>query len=61
LLRHGDRIEESWFDYFSNNFDIQKTPGFEWSRNMHPNLEGHKIFANSIIHHLENKRVKKII
>jgi len=61
VLRYEDVVEESWFDYFSNRFDIQKTPGFEWSRNMHPNVEGHKIYANSIIHHLENKKIKKII
>ena len=65
LLRYEDEVHESWAG-LRDRFDIQNIPGFEWSRNMHPNVDGHMIFANSIIHHWtltqnNSNSLKKII
>jgi len=46
-------VYESWEGHLACTYNIESTKGYEWSRNMHPNLEGHKIFANSIIKHLD--------
>lgn len=51
----GNKEYPSWEGELTNKYNISHTKGFEWSRNLHPNLEGHKIFANSIIKHLEGK------
>ena len=44
------------FESIFNKFSIENTKGYEWTRNQHPNLEGHKIIANSIIKFIENKK-----
>lgn len=41
------------FHFFWDDYMIDRTPGFEWTNNMHPNLEGHKLLAKSIIHYFE--------
>lgn len=45
------------FNFVWNDYTIEHTKGYEWTRNMHPNLEGHKLIADSIIHYLEKNDV----
>ena len=50
-IHYDGRIYESWGGFLQNKFDIVSTPTYEWTNNQHPNLEGHKIIADSIIKH----------
>jgi len=45
------------FSFFWQEYMIEKTKGYEWTNNMHPNLEGHKLIANSIIDYFKRKNI----
>jgi hypothetical protein len=45
------------FNYIWKKYLIENTEGFEWTKNLHPNLDGHKVIAESIIKTMKEKNV----
>ena len=42
------RLDKNWEDA-KHDYEIERQEGMEWTRNMHPNVEGHKWFSHTII------------
>lgn len=42
------RLDRKWEDA-KHDYEIERQEGMEWTHNMHPNVEGHKWFADTII------------
>ena len=55
ILCNGTEYES--FYYLWQDFMIDRTPGYEWTHNMHPNLNGHKVISNSIIKYYEKNNI----